>query len=764
MILGMIQLRAPYAPGSGVIVTDDLTNTLNELDAFPSRVRLYKQSNLNVYTGYLVTSAGGSRITLGSVVEGTDQAFSPGDLVWFQSNLKDVPAGAGSGTIQSGSAGQLAGYSASGTTVGGLTLGTNLSITSGTLNAAGGGGSGTVTTVSIVSANGLAGTVSNATSTPAITLSTPISGILKGTGTAIADAIADTDYQSPLTLTTTGSSGAATFSGHTLNIPQYSGGGGSGTVSSGTSSQLAYYSGSGTTVGGLTLGTNLSITSGTINATAGSGSGTVSSGTSDQVAYYSGAGTTVGGLTLDGNQVISAGTLSKVGGLQVDFANTTARNALPNAQRLEGMLAYTQDTKTYWTLLPSPWGGTNSDWVQAGPLEIAEGGTVESQRGTINFIDGTNVTVTVADNSGSDRADITIGTPTTGLEITQFYGAITADTDGATITFDLATSDWHSVVLGGNRTLAVTGPAVGQQFALRLAQDGTGSRTVTWFSMIAEPSAGMPALQTAANAIDIFAFKCVASGEYDFLYHSAILPPSGGISPSFASGLVSYWKFDESSPSGTTNRADSVDSNTLTPVNGVYANAGQIGQAADFTISGYCYLDVTTATNLDVAGGTFYLCARFKVLTMPAGSGISYWGFIGGRANSGGSIIDYAIGVNPSGTVTFRTGDATGDINELDTTATVGVDGIWHVAIAYYNHSSNVMGLSLDGASFITATPSHTVASDGASATFSCGSTLGGEFHQFQGYLDAFGVGTGYVPTNTDAAAFWNSGNGYDPV
>ncbi len=46
--------------------------------------------------------------------------------------------------------------------------------------------SGTVTTVSVVSANGLAGTVANASSTPAITLSTTITGVLSGNGTAIS--------------------------------------------------------------------------------------------------------------------------------------------------------------------------------------------------------------------------------------------------------------------------------------------------------------------------------------------------------------------------------------------------------------------------------------------------------------------------------------------------------------------------------------------------------------------------------------------------
>lgn len=59
------------------------------------------------------------------------------------------------------------------------------------------GAGGTVSTVSVVSANGFAGTVANATSTPAITISTTVSGILKGNGTAISQATAGTDYLAP---------------------------------------------------------------------------------------------------------------------------------------------------------------------------------------------------------------------------------------------------------------------------------------------------------------------------------------------------------------------------------------------------------------------------------------------------------------------------------------------------------------------------------------------------------------------------------------
>jgi hypothetical protein len=62
--------------------------------------------------------------------------------------------------------------------------------------------SGTVTSVSVVSANGFAGTVATATSTPTITLTTTITGVLKGNGTAISAAVPNTDYIAPSAVVT----------------------------------------------------------------------------------------------------------------------------------------------------------------------------------------------------------------------------------------------------------------------------------------------------------------------------------------------------------------------------------------------------------------------------------------------------------------------------------------------------------------------------------------------------------------------------------
>jgi hypothetical protein len=73
-----------------------------------------------------------------------------------------------------------------------VTIGSGVSFSSGTLSATGSGG--TVTSVSVTTANGFAGTVATATTTPAITLTTSITGLLYGNGTAISAAVANTDY------------------------------------------------------------------------------------------------------------------------------------------------------------------------------------------------------------------------------------------------------------------------------------------------------------------------------------------------------------------------------------------------------------------------------------------------------------------------------------------------------------------------------------------------------------------------------------------
>lgn len=92
-------------------------------------------------------------------------------------------------------------------------------------------------------------------------VSTSINGLVKGNGSSLSVATSGTDYQAPITLTTTGTSGAATFSAGTLNIPNYATGG----------SAFSGLTGSTNTTAAMVVGTGASLTtsgSGTITATA----------------------------------------------------------------------------------------------------------------------------------------------------------------------------------------------------------------------------------------------------------------------------------------------------------------------------------------------------------------------------------------------------------------------------------------------------------------------------------------------------------------
>jgi hypothetical protein len=82
-------------------------------------------------------------------------------------------------------------------------------------------------------------------------------------------------------------------------------------------------------------------------------------------------------------------------------------------------------------------------------------------------------------------------------------GAISALTDGSTITPDFAVANNFSVTLGGNRTLAnPSNLTAGQAGSIFISQDGTGSRTLAYGSQYDFAGGTAPTLSTAASAVD----------------------------------------------------------------------------------------------------------------------------------------------------------------------------------------------------------------------------------------------------------------------
>jgi len=89
----------------------------------------------------------------------------------------------------------------------------------------------------------------------------------------------------------------------------------------------------------------------------------------------------------------------------------------------------------------------------------------------------------------------------------------------ATVTLDLATASIFDITLTGNITINFTNGTDGQKVTLRLKQDGTGSRTVTWGSMVRfGTDFTSTTLTTTANKMDRVGLEYHATdGKYDVI-------------------------------------------------------------------------------------------------------------------------------------------------------------------------------------------------------------------------------------------------------
>jgi hypothetical protein len=82
-------------------------------------------------------------------------------------------------------------------------------------------------------------------------------------------------------------------------------------------------------------------------------------------------------------------------------------------------------------------------------------------------------------------------------------------TDGANIDWDLNAGGQAKITLGGNRTLNNPSNMVaGAVYSLRVIQDGTGTRLITWGNAYLFPGAVKPALTAAPNTTDVMIFLC----------------------------------------------------------------------------------------------------------------------------------------------------------------------------------------------------------------------------------------------------------------
>lgn len=281
-----------------------------------------------------------------------------------------------------------------------LTAGTNVSITNGagsiTINATD-QYVGTVTSVSVVSANGLAGTVANATTTPAITLSTTVTGIVKGNGTALSAASAGTDYVAP---------GAITTSGLTMATARLLG---RTTASTGAVEEI-------------TIGTGLSLSAGSLSNSA-----------PDQTVSITGAGTTVVTGTYPNFTITSndqfVGTVTSVGGTgSVNGITLTGTVTSSGSLTLGGTLSNVSLTTQVTGTLPVGNGGTGTATAfTTGSIVFANTSGIYAQDNANFNWNNTNKTLGVGRTASSNVRVYSKG-GTTGSGAFSYYGENSAGT------------------------------------------------------------------------------------------------------------------------------------------------------------------------------------------------------------------------------------------------------------------------------------------------------------------------------------------------
>ena len=519
-----------------------------------------------------------------------------------------------------------------------LVAGTNVTISRGsngiTINSTA-SGSGTVTNVSVVSANGLNGTVATATTTPAITLSTTVSGIVKGNGTALSAATAGTDYQAPITLTTTGTSGAATFTSNTLNIPQYAGGG-SGTVTSvagtGTVSGVSL-TGTVTTSGNLTLGGTLAVTPSNFASQTANNVLAAPNGSSGIPTFRALVAADV--PTLNQNTTGSAGTATALATARaingVNFDGTSAITVTAAGSTLSDTVPITKGGTGQITantalnaLLPSQAGasgknlqtdGTNTSWVASSGSGTVTAVSVTTVNGVSGTVSNPNTTPAISLTLGAVTPTSVNGVVFSGSSSPTLSVTGTSSVQGTNTGDNAVNSNYSGLVTNANHTGDATGSGA---LTLATVNTTTGSFTaanitVNAKGLITSASNGAP------TTIQVTNDETTATDHYPVFMPGGSSPYSAGAKVSGAKmsfrpstgKLTSIEYVGNVSSATVTGAATGSTSRTLSACRGDVFNVKDFGARGDNSASPTddyaAFLAAITAQQAASSGAVVYV-------------------------------------------------------------------------------------------------------------------------------------------------------------
>jgi hypothetical protein len=186
-----------------------------------------------------------------------------------------------------------------------------------------------------------------------------------------------------------------------------------------------------------------------------------------------------------------------------------------------GQCALVVCTGTAWKTVfvaASPASATTS---AAGIVELATDAEAQAKADTVRAITPSNLAALAASTTFAGlsefatSAEYRVGTDTVrSLAVSQVWGAAAEVTltDAATIAVDFSTFINGVVTLGGNRAMGnPTNEKPGQTGVIRIVQDGTGSRTLSYGTDWEFASGTAPVLSTAAAANDLLFYYVIAA-------------------------------------------------------------------------------------------------------------------------------------------------------------------------------------------------------------------------------------------------------------